>query len=312
MPRFFRPLITCFEIYANPVMMANGFLGAVLFGRGDVKPARHQGVLNIPSSYWKKGNTAAFPINSEQSKIALMTGLSITFPDEKPAEGTAYSRKPDFTLSPAKHGSVNDFAWSSNLQDDNDKSFDLAAYTAELKKKGILPADNISDPAKGIFQTDTGEIILNGPEKKMTVVTPRTEVISWERNTPEKLGKLTVFPARGHATIAVSAVDGKTLADSSRIVLIFSTEAINSEMKLSEDWTKLFAPGKTPILVRAGECKAELRIRSGNWKLYALGLDGERLEELPLENDNGKLTISFDTAKLKHGVTPFFELILNQ
>ena len=309
MPTYLHKELDNFNIYANPVMMANGFLGAVLFGRGDVKPARHQGVLNIPSSYRKKENTAAFPINSEQSKIALMTGLSIAFPDEKPAEGTAYSRKPDFILSPANHGFTNGDEWSSNIRDVNDGSFDLAAYTAELKKQGILPADNISDPAKGIFQTDTGEITLYGPEKKMTVITPRTEAISWERNSQEKLGKLAVFPAKGHATIAVSSVDGKDLAESSRIVLIFSTEAINSEMKLSDDWTKLFATGKRPILVRSGECKAELQAKPGSWKLYALGLDGERLEELPLENANGKLTISFDTAKLKHGVTPFFELI---
>ena len=308
MPRFFRPKITCFEIYANPVMMANGFLGAVLFGRGDIKNTRHQGVLNIPSSYWKKGNTAAFPINSEQSKIALMTGLSIAFPDEKPADGCSYSRKPDFALSPANHGITNTFEWTSNLRDVNDGSFDLGAYTAELKKRGILPAENLSDPAKGIFQSDTGEIILNGPEKKMTIITPRTEAISWERNSQEKLAKLTVFPAKGHATVAVSAVDGKTLADSSRIVLIFSTEAINSEMKLSKNWTRLFSNGKAPILVRSGECKAELQAKPGSWKLYALGLDGERLEELPLVNADGKLTISFDTANLKHGVTPFFEL----
>jgi len=310
-PEFRRPLakVDCFTIHANPVMMANGFLGAVLFGRGDIKPALHQGVLNIPSSYWKKGNTAAFPINSEQSKIALMTGLSIAFPDEKPAEGTACSRKPDFALSPANHGITNTFEWTSNLRDVNDGSFDLAAYTAELKKQGILPQENISDPAKGIFQTETGEIILNGPEKKMTIITPRTEAISWERNTQEKLGKLTVFPAKGHATVAASAVDGKDLADSSRIVLIFSTEAINSGMKLSKDWTKLFSNGKKPTLVRSGECKAELQTKPGTWKLYALGLDGERLEEIPLENAEGKLTVSFDTAKLKHGVTPFFELI---
>ena len=143
----------------------------------------------------------------------------------------------------------------------------------------------------------------------MTIITSRTEAISWKRTSQEKLDKLTVFPAKGHATIAVSAVDGKTLADSSRIVLIYSTEAINSGMKLSQDWTKLFFNGRAPTLVRAGECKAELQAKPGIWKLYALGLDGERLEELPLENANGKLTVSFDTAKLKKGVTPFFELV---
>ena len=41
-----------------------------------------------------------------------------------------------------------------------------------MKRKGILPAGNITDPARGIFQSDTGEILLNAPEKKMTVVTP--------------------------------------------------------------------------------------------------------------------------------------------
>lgn len=298
---------SCFDIGTNPVMMANGFLGAVLFGRGDIKRTEHQGVLNIPSDYWRKGNTAAFPINSEQSKIALMTGLSVAFPEEKTP--TSNLRKPDFTLVPSNHGIVNSIEWSSNLRDVDDGSFDLAAYTAELKKRGILPADNLSDPKKGIFQSDTGEIILNAPEKKMTIITPRTEAISWERKTQEKLGNLTVLPAEGHATIAVSAVDGKNLADSSRIVLVYSTEVVNSGMELSPDWTTLYNNGKAPILVRSGECKAELQVIPGAWKLYALGLDGERLEELPLKNADGKLTISFDTAKLKDGVTPFFELI---
>lgn len=300
--------ISCFEIAENPVMAANGFLGAVLFGRGDIRPAKHQGVLNIPNSYLKQGTNAYFPINSEQSKIALMTGFSIAFPDQPAAEGTAYPRKPDFELTPANHGFVNSFEWTSNLRDVNDGSFDLAGYVAKLKKQGILPADNVSDPAKGVFQTDTGEITMNGPEKWMTVITARTEAITWTGKPAKKLGNLTVLSGTSPATVAASAVDGKNLENSSRIVLICATEAINSGMELSEDWTTLFSVGALPVLVRSGTFTAELLVKPGNWKLYALGLDGERLEELPLENVGGKLKIQLNTAALKNGVTPFFEL----
>ena len=42
--------------------------------------------------------------------------------------------------------------------------------------------------------------------------------------------------------------------------------------------------------------------------LYALGFDGSRREKLPLQAENGVIKISFDTAALKNGPTPFFEL----
>lgn len=300
--------VSCFCIAENPVMAANGFLAAVLFGRGDVRPTSRLVRLNIPDRYLKQGANMYFPINSEQSKIALMTGFCTAFPDQPPVKGVSFSRKPDFELEPANHGDVNRLEWTSNIRDINDGSFDLAGFSAMLKKQGILPSGNLSDPAKGLFQTDTGEITINGPEKWMSVVTDRTEAVSWNGKSEKRLKCLTVFSSTGHATVAVSAVDGKSLQKSARIVLIYNTEAINSGMELAEDWKTLYLPGRLPVLLRTGTLRAEIVVPSGNWRLYALGLDGSRREELPIENRDGRLNILLDTAVLKKGVTPFFEL----
>nr|CRY97979.1 hypothetical protein [uncultured prokaryote] len=124
----------------------------------------------------------------------------------------------------------------------------------------------------------------------------------------KRLKCLTVFSSTGHATVAVSAVDGKSLQESTRIVLIYNTEAINSGMEFTEDWKVLHSPGRLPVLARTGTLRAEIAVPHGEWRLYALGLDGSRREELPVENHGGRLSILLDTAALKKGVTPFFEL----
>jgi len=80
-------------------------------------------------------------------------------------------------------------------------------------------------------------------------------------------------------------------------------------MELSADRKTLVKLGTPPILMRVG--KMELKLSNANaasMKLYALGFDGTRREELPSKATNGVLRISVDTSKLKDGPTPFFEL----
>jgi hypothetical protein len=45
--------------------------------------------------------------------------------------------------------------------------------------------------------------------------------------------------------------------------------------------------------------------------LYALALNGERREQLPLTWQDGRLQIHLDTGNLKHGPTSFFELTID-
>ena len=44
-------------------------------------------------------------------------------------------------------------------------------------------------------------------------------------------------------------------------------------------------------------------------RLYAVALNGERMERLPLEKLDDGVRFILDTSKLKHGPTTFFELV---
>ena len=110
-----------------------------------------------------------------------------------------------------------------------------------------------------------------------------------------------------NSCIAACSIDNKPLATSRRIVLLYMTEEANSGMILAADRATMLKSGNTPILARTGTLEATVR-RTGNWKLYALAPDGSRSEELPAAHSAEGLEIHLDTAALRHGPTPFFEL----
>jgi hypothetical protein len=110
--------------------------------------------------------------------------------------------------------------------------------------------------------------------------------------------------------VGVCAVDGKELAESRRMVLLYTTETANTGMEVTPDRTKMFNNGTLPVLMKVGRLDAMLQNAHGkNMALYALGLNGARRQRLPVASgDDGRLKIHLDTASLEHGPTAFFEL----
>ena len=86
------------------------------------------------------------------------------------------------------------------------------------------------------------------------------------------------------------------------------TEEANSGMELAADRATLRSLGTAPILSRTGILDLSVR-RTGNWKLYALGINGSRREEIPVTGSAAGLKIRLDTGALRYGPTPFFELV---
>ena len=176
-----------------------------------------------------------------------------------------------------------------------------------MKRKGILPSGNITDPARGIFQSDTGEILLNAPEKRMTVVTPRTEAVCMTAGNAQNLKIMELKNSSADSCTALTSVDGMPLEKSRRMVLLYMTEEANSGMTLAADRATMLDCGKSPVLARTGTLNITVR-RRGNWKLHALAPDGSRCEEIPVARSANGLEIQIDTAALRNGPTPFFEL----
>ncbi len=299
-----------FSIARSPVGRANEFVAACLFKRGDVKLASHKVELQIPTNYLNVKANGNKAVNTEQSKIALMTGFSVAFPElKKPATLASETPKPDMAILPDSGAEIKAGAWASSVAESKDAKFSLQNFVAEMKSKGILPASNLSDPASGVFQSDTGEITLRTKENLIKVVTPKTEGVSLEADKAETLACLGVESSSVPASVAACSIDGKPLASSSRIVLVYSTEIANSGMELSEDRVTMRDLGKLPVLVRSGKLKATLKCAdAAKMSLYALRIDGTRKEKLLLSSVEGGLKIEIDTAALKDGPTPFFEL----
>lgn len=318
-----------FEVAGNPVFRANEFLSYVLFYRGDVKASPHRVDLVYDREYTENSKEIGNAMNKEQSKIALLTGFGITFPSarETPAAKNIKHTPASLKIEPvgsSESWSVMNFSSTGA----GDKKFDIDAMAETLREKGILPKGNISNPKEGVFQSDTGEITMRVKDELVKVVTPKTEAAAIKPKTKnEKLGLVTVREVSVPAAFAVTSVDGKPLENSKRMVVIFNTDNIATNFKVSSNRTVLMGQGTAPVLMQTGKVSAAFKVptekktfitriknlftgksETPNFSLYALKITGERMEKIPLKIRDGVMDIEIDTSKLKE-FSPFFELV---
>ena len=71
-------------------------------------------------------------------------------------------------------------------------------------------------------------------------------------------------------------------------------------------------PGVQPTLLRTGRLSFALdNVHAAEFALYALAMDGSRIQELPFNIRNGKCKVVINTAELRAG-TVFFEFARKQ
>ena len=299
-----------FSAGRSPLCRANEFLSSCLFLRGDVKSSSRLIELAISKEYLDADCHSAKSVSQEQNRLALMMGFAINFPGATRPAGIAANSKALISLFPDSGAVLKVQAWFTETVETKGEKFPLDAFIGTMKTKGLLPKSNCSEPEKGIFQSDSGEILLRSRENLMSVTTAKTEAVSLEAGKSETLNKLIVARTSVPALVASCSIDGRTLATSNRIVLLYSTEIVNSGMEVSGDRVKLLKLGHLPVLMKTGTLKATLENVNGrNMALFALGFNGVRRERIPVTFSNGKIEIFIDTSILKDGPTPFFELV---
>ena len=295
----------------SPITRPGEFLFTCLFVRGDVKTSAHRVELQVPPSVLGEFKQTS----TEQTKLGLMSGFAISFPELQPPEGVVQPAEPDMILTPAGDVKVRqDDQWTDadKVTEGEKAGASLDALVGRMKRSGLLQGSSISEPSKGVFQSDTGEITMRAGENLLKVATAFSEAVTLEAGRSEPVGRLEVIGSDTPAMIGVCAMDGKELAESRRMVLLYTTEAANTGMVVTPDRTTMFDGGTLPVLMKVGRLDATLQNAHGkNMALYALGLNGERRERLPLAWEEDRLKIHLDTASLEHGPTPFFELTVD-
>lgn len=291
----------------DPIQRAGQVLGALLFARGDVSASTNAVKILLTKDFLFSGNNLQKKLGHEQSRLSLLCrfGLGSEFP---PPPGLGSVSPARLSLLPIGGGEIAMTSQAAGLVEAADPG--SGEWAEKLRQSGILGADNKTSVADGVYQTDTKEILMNTRDETLTLVTPRTEGAVVKDGRAVDLGAARLESSSVPASISLSSLDGAPLEKSSRILLIYSTDALNTDFETSEDRTTVVNFGTLPILMRTGMLTLSCRnAKAGSMKLWALGIDGSRRESVPLSGGSeGKIKIAIDTSRLSKGPTPFFEL----
>jgi hypothetical protein len=187
-----------------------------------------------------------------------------------------------------------------------------AARVQNLREAKLLNANNLTNPEAGIYQSDTSEILLDALQKRMVVITPKTEAVVFDEPAAIHLNQLSVMSASGAALIAVSAMDGQELANSKRMLIVLSTDARNSDMRFSDaSETILQDLGKLPVVIKAEKVKLAIKTPYKNQlKVFSTNLRGQRQDVIAVKSTDSGIEFELDISQLSHGATTYFEVAL--
>lgn len=282
------PVSNYFDSSTDPINALSDRIGVLLFLRGDVKPSAISFPTAVSSKHLENGGPQGFPKLSWQLGLVGKVGSMV------------YSG--NSVQAPLGAGALLCFEdgiqSSSGAAPCNVATQKDADALAKIKAacdfgKGAL------DVEKGFARSSTGEIEADKTAGTFKVVTARSETFVFSANGRLEGAALSVDNKGGATTISVSAIDGKELKDSSRMLVMHLTDVMNSKTKFGGKQMKVLESyGTLPHLARKGEADIALKLSAGGQtpKVWALDLAGKRVKEAQSSfSPEGVLSFKADT-----------------
>ena len=301
------PPLSSFEAMHDPVSYASEVVSALAWFRGDVKEASHTvGIRLSAQAMFPKNFLSA--IGDDYAKLAMLTRIGIVYPEIKTNFPVASPRL-NLELVPDEFSTLSVNQWYVSSSSKDGKVF--PRLLDALRKRQILPESNKTDYSARVYQSETGEIVLNGRAETMTVITPRLEGAIIKKDIPVKLAQLEITSCSKPASVVLASLDrNQPLGQAKRLLLVFSTNALNSGMTFENPSMNLVAEvGAPPILMETARLTLKLKsAQKAAPAVYALNMDGTRAATIPVSFKDGILSLALDTSALKYA-TPFFEMV---
>lgn len=292
-----------FDNGSNPAAKVASLLTAFLWQRGDMAEAGH--AVNFVVSPERAGSTDLLgAIGSGCNALAFLTRIGSNYEGKK-LSGAWNVEPPSFT------GARSRGMYVVLTEETREQEELLRRMVGQLRTGGILPADNRTDPACGLFESETGELLVDTRRHTLSIVTPRTEGAVCKGSRLVKLDTLTISANSIPCAIAAVSLDRReTLREAERILLVIATQfAAANSVWSTENFDAELDVGRLQLLCRTGKFELSLETNRGKVpKLYALNFNGTREKELPVRFENGTLYLLLDTSKLEYG-TPYFEIV---
>lgn len=267
-----------YAIALDPVARAGETLAALLFRRGDVATSE----LTFP--FLVRGTEdLTDDMQAREPERLTELGLVGAIGMAKAAKGNLGVGQPRSTVDPQ-------------------------AILDAAKTAGLLSKDNQTDLKTGLYESDTGELLLDRLRGQLRVMTPKTEAVAFSTlREPVKLGSVRVEASDGDGLLAVSVLDDvESIAQSRKLLVIYATDAHNTDMQFRDDEEKVIADfGRLPVLIRRGYVDLSLKLAEGQWRLTPITLNGVASTAAGQEVSPTGFRLSNDAAS---GPTTFFLL----
>lgn len=297
-------------------MRASTFLAACLYGRGDAATSPHTVTLDYTKAFMGTLSSTSYP-DPQQLRAVMLCGVRVDWPE--------YGATPGYKADLSFPGFGNDTAGTyefllAQASDSKARTAVLEAMVARMRAAGVLGPANRTDVRRGVYESDTGELLVESALPRMRVATRRSEAVSLPANGAYRVGCLEIVRTKNNATFAAVAVDGRPLAASGRIVVVMDGESgIDGAVK-TPDLVRFVGyrtkEGRARMqgrkIGRANVAQVRLRnARGGRFTLYPLSVNGLRRAPAKVTRAGDALAFTLDTteAALPDGLTPFFELV---
>lgn len=294
-----------FNMATDPLSQAAERASICLFLRGDMRAAPHSVSIAMTDDDLRRPTTPIPSLAPSWHWVAWLTRVG-TLVVDNPQRALPY----DLLLPLGWATPSGEYAAATPVGDPyqiaSEKLIEL------LRQRGILSAGNPTDPGTNVFQCETGEITIDGPQDRMTLDTPRTAGGFAPAGASIRTGQGVMISVQdSDATVWVSSLDDQPIRESRRLLVTHLTDLQNTEIRYAErarqtllDW------GKLPHLVRAGRADVRLQLRdAGAYQVWALSTSGKRLAEIPSRSTADELAFTADVAGLSdHGAVLCYEI----
>ena len=151
----------------------------------------------------------------------------------------------------------------------------------------------------GTAVSDTRQVSVDTRHGDIRIDTPRTAAVCSTERRDLAAGPLAVSGATTFCSVSASAMDSAPLASSKRVLILHITDVQNTDAEFTNpNMTDTKNWGKLPYLARRGEAKISLKNANPDLKLYALASSGRRLREVKAAYAGGAYVF---TAKIAPG-----------
>ncbi|MCC6444839.1 MAG: hypothetical protein IT210_15450, partial [Armatimonadetes bacterium] len=279
-----------FDMASDPLNQAADRASICLFRRGDLKAAPHAVAIAMsPKDALGSPKSARGAVPSWHG-LALVTRVGSVITDQPGNAGGADLMLPLGWAIPQE-------GWKGAVPGLDPYAPDTGdRVLAEMRRRGWVSRANPTDMKASRFQSETGELTVDGPADILTLNTARTCGGYAPAGRSVRTRPATIKIEETDATVWVSSLDEAPIASSRRLLITHLTDLQNSNARFADKARKILLDwGELPHLVKSGKATVTLRLEHPEKAaVWGLETDGTRAEQIPARVQKGALVIPLD------------------